>query len=117
MRSTSAVARHKRHKRVLKQTKGFYGRSKNCYRIAKQALEKSWQYAYVGRKIKKREYKSIWIQRINACVRSYNLNYSKFMHLLKQNGFDINRKVLAKMAYMNNEDNNIIGQLIDSCTK
>ena len=100
-RTTCAVSRHKKHKRVLKQTKGFRGRAKNCYAIAKQALQKAWKYAYFGRKQKKRDYRSLWIQRINAFVRQYAMNYSTFMNGLKKNNIDIDRKILANMAYYN----------------
>jgi large subunit ribosomal protein L20 len=100
-RTTCAVARHKKHKRVFKQVKGFRGRAKNCYAIAKQALQKAWKYAYFGRKQKKRDYRSLWIQRINAFVRDHGLNYSTFMGLLKAHELDIDRKTLANMAYYN----------------
>ncbi|ABD46220.1 50S ribosomal protein L20 [Neorickettsia sennetsu] len=87
-----------RHKKVIKQAKGFHGRSKNCYRIALRRLEKSWQYAYRDRKVRKRDFRSLWIQRINAAVRSFGLVYSVFMKGLKAAGVDVNRKVLSELA-------------------
>lgn len=111
-RTTTSVARHKKHKRVFQQTKGFRGRAKNCYAIAKQALQKAWKYAYVGRKQKKRDYRSLWIQRINAFVRQYAMTYSTFMGALKKNNLEIDRKVLANMAYNNDP---ALVQIVESC--
>ena len=93
------VTSHARHKKVLKQVKGQYGRRKNTIRIAKQALEKSMQYAYRDRRAKKREFRSLWIQRINAGVRSEGLTYSKFINGLNKSGIKLDRKVLADIAY------------------
>ncbi|AHX11162.1 ribosomal protein L20 [Neorickettsia helminthoeca str. Oregon] len=87
-----------RHKKVIKQAKGFHGRSKNCYRIALRRLEKSWQYAYRDRRVRKRDFRSLWIQRINAAVRSCGMVYSTFMKGLKDAGIDINRKMLSELA-------------------
>jgi large subunit ribosomal protein L20 len=111
-RSTFAVARHKKHKKVLKLVKGFRGRAKNCYRIAKPALLKSWKYAYVGRKVKKRDYRALWIQRINAYVRQYGMNYSTFIGAMKKNNIDLDRKNLALLAY---ENNDALRQLVEQC--
>jgi large subunit ribosomal protein L20 len=97
------VTSHARHKKVLKQVKGQYGRRKNTIRIAKQALEKSMQYAYRDRRAKKREFRSLWIQRINAGVRSEGITYSKFINGLNKSGIKIDRKVLADIAYNNPE--------------
>ncbi len=87
-----------RHKRVLEQAKGYYGRRKNTIRIAKQAVEKAGQYAYRDRKVKKRSFRALWIQRINAAVRAEGLTYGVFMHGLKLAGVELDRKVLADIA-------------------
>lgn len=97
-RSVNAVASRARRKKILKQAKGFYGKRKNVYTVAKNVLEKGLQYKYVGRKLKKREYRSLWIARINAAVRPEGLSYSVFMHKLSQNNITLNRKVLADLA-------------------
>lgn len=97
------VTSHARHKKVLKQVKGQYGRRKNTIRIAKQALEKSMQYAYRDRRAKKREFRSLWIQRINAGVRAEGITYSKFINGLIKSGIGIDRKILADIAYNNPE--------------
>ena len=97
------VTSHARHKKVLKQVKGQYGRRKNTIRVAKQALEKSMQYAYRDRRAKKREFRSLWIQRINAGVRAEGLTYSKFISGLTKSGIKLDRKVLAEIAYSNPE--------------
>ena len=91
-------ASHQKHKKVFKQAKGFRGRRKNTIRVAKQAVEKSLQYAYRDRRRNKRIFRSLWIQRINAGSRLYGLNYSKFMNGLKLAGIDIDRKILADIA-------------------
>lgn len=88
----------RRHKRVLKQTKGFWGGRKNRYRQAIRVLWKSWQYAYIGRKLKKRDFRALWIVRINAACRENGTTYSKLMGKLKEVGVDLDRKVLADMA-------------------
>ena len=87
-----------KHKRILVQAKGYYGRRKNTIRVARQAVEKAGQYAYRDRKVKKRTFRGLWIQRINAGVRAEGLTYSQFMHGLKLAGVEINRKMLAEMA-------------------
>ena len=97
------VVSHARHKKVLKQVKGQYGRRKNTIRIAKQALEKKMQYAYRDRRAKKREFRSLWIQRINAGVRAEGITYSKFINGLNKSGIKLDRKVLADIAYNNPE--------------
>lgn len=97
-RSVNAVASKARRKRVLKQAKGFYGKRKNVYTVAKNVLEKGLTYRYVGRKIKKREYRTLWIARINAAVREEGLTYSEFMHKLTQQGITLDRKILADLA-------------------
>lgn len=89
---------HAKHKRILKAAKGFYGRRKNTIRVARQAVEKSGQYAYRDRKAKKRTFRALWIQRINAAVRAEGLTYGQFMHGLKLAGVELDRKVLADLA-------------------
>ena len=102
-RSKNAVASRARRKRILDQAKGFYGKRKNVYTVAKNVLEKGLTYSYVGRKLKKRDYRRLWIVRINAAVREEGLKYSEFMNLLKLKGIELDRKVLADMA-MNNPE-------------
>ena len=94
------VTAHAKHKKVLKAAKGFYGRRKNTIRIAKQAVEKSMQYAYRDRKRRKRTFRSLWIQRINAAVRAHDesLTYSRFINGLGLAGIEVDRKVLADLA-------------------
>ena len=93
------VTSHAKHKKVLKAVKGQWGRRKNTIRIARQAMEKAMQYAYRDRRNKKREFKSLWIQRINAGVRSEGLTYSKFINGLSKSGIKLDRKILAEIAY------------------
>ncbi len=97
------VTAHARHKRMLEQAKGFYGRRKNTIRIARQAVEKAGQYAYRDRKVRKRNFRALWIQRINAGVREMGLTYARFMHGMKLLGLELDRKVLADLA-MNEPD-------------
>jgi len=92
------VTTHARHKKVIKASKGFRGRSKNCFRAAVQRLEKSMQYAYRDRRVKKRNFRALWIQRINAGVREHGLIYSQFINGLKIAGIDMDRKVLSDIA-------------------
>ena len=95
------VTSRAKHKKVLKAVKGQWGRRKNTIRIARQAMEKAMQYAYRDRRNKKREFKSLWIQRINAGVRSEGLTYSRFINGLSKSGIKIDRKILAEIAYDN----------------
>ena len=97
-RSVNAVASRARRKRILKQAKGFYGKRKNVYTVAKNVVEKGMTYSYVGRKLKKREYRQLWIARINAAVRAEGITYSEFISKLNKKGIEINRKMLADMA-------------------
>jgi large subunit ribosomal protein L20 len=92
------VTTRAKHKRLLDQAKGYYGRRKNTIRIARQAVEKAGQYAYRDRKVKKRSFRALWIQRINAAVRAEGLTYGRFMHGLKLAGVELDRKVLADIA-------------------
>ena len=102
-RSVNAVASRARRKRVLEQAKGFYGKRKNVYTVAKNIVEKGMTYSYVGRKNKKREYRRLWIARINAAVREEGLTYSQFINALNTKGITLDRKVLADLA-MNNPE-------------
>jgi large subunit ribosomal protein L20 len=95
------VTSHAKHKKVLKAVKGQWGRRKNTIRVARQAMEKAMQYAYRDRRNKKRDFKSLWIQRINAGVRAEGLTYSKFINGLNKSGIKIDRKILAEIAYDN----------------
>ena len=97
------VISHAKHKKVLKAVKGQWGRRKNTIRVARQAMEKAMQYAYRDRRNKKREFKSLWIQRINAGVRAEGLTYSKFINGLNKSGIKLDRKILAEIAYDNPE--------------
>ncbi len=92
------VTTHAKHKRILDDAKGYYGRRKNTIRVARQAVEKAGQYAYRDRKVKKRNFRALWIQRINAAVRLEGLTYGQFMHGLKLAHVELDRKVLADMA-------------------
>jgi large subunit ribosomal protein L20 len=92
------VTAHAKHKKVLKQAKGFYGRRKNTIRVAKQAVEKANQYAYRDRKRRKRTFRALWIQRLNAAVRPFGLNYSRFINGLDLAGVTVDRKVLSDLA-------------------
>lgn len=97
-RSVNAVASRARRKRILNQAKGFYGKRKNVYTVAKNIVEKGMTYSYVGRKLKKREYRQLWIARINAAVRGEGMTYSQFIDRLNKKGIELNRKVLADIA-------------------
>ncbi len=92
------VTAHAKHKKVLKAAKGFYGRRKNTIRIAKQAVEKSLQYAYRDRKARKRNFRALWVQRINAAVREHGLTYGRFIDGLNKAGIEVDRKVLSDLA-------------------
>ena len=100
-KSTNSVAAKARRKKVIKQAKGYYGRRKNVHTVAKNAVEKGLQYAYEGRKQKKRNFRSLWVQRINAAARDNGTTYSRLINGLKTKGVEINRKVLASLAVEN----------------
>jgi len=97
-RVNSGVSAHARHRKVIKAAKGYRGRRKSCFRVATQAVDKARQYAYRDRKVRKREFRSLWISRINAAARLNGLSYSRFMHGLIQSGIELDRKVLADIA-------------------
>jgi len=111
-RSVNAVASKARRKRILKQAKGYYGKRKNVYTVAKNVVEKGMTYMFVGRKLKKREYRQLWIARINAAVRAEGLTYSQFIHKLDEKGIGLDRKILADLA-MNNPETfkNLVDQV------
>lgn len=102
-RSVNAVASHARRKKILKQAKGYYGKRKNVYTVAKNIVEKGHTYRFIGRKLKKRDYRALWITRINAACREEDMSYSQFMGKLSAKGINLNRKVLADLA-MNEPD-------------
>ncbi len=102
-RTKRGVISRAKHKKVLKSVKGQWGRRKNTIKVARQAMEKAMQYAYRDRRNKKRDFKSLWIQRINAGVRAEGLTYSKFINGLNKSGIKIDRKILAEIAYDNPE--------------
>lgn len=97
-RIKGAVNAHKKRRKVLKQAKGYYGAKSKQYRAAKEQVMRSLRYAYIGRKLRKRDFRSLWITRINAAARMSGLSYSRFMSGLKKAGIDLNRKVLADLA-------------------
>ena len=92
------VTARRRHKKVIRQAKGYYNARRKVFRVAKQAVTKALQYAYIGRKLKKRQFRSLWIARINAASRMYGLSYSRFMNGLQKAGITLDRKVLADIA-------------------
>ncbi|MBW7674515.1 50S ribosomal protein L20 [Chryseobacterium chendengshani] len=97
-RSVNSVASRARRKKIIKKAKGFFGRRKNVWTVAKNAVQKAMQYAYRGRKEKKRNFRALWIMRINAGAREHGMSYSQFMGALKKNNIELNRKVLADLA-------------------
>ena len=107
-RATSAVPRNKRKKKIFKAAKGYFGGRKNLYRTAKDAVERGWEHAYRDRKKKKRNFRQLWIARINAAAREHDLSYSRMMHGLKQAGVEVDRKILAQIAV---DDPKVFGEL------
>ena len=97
-RANSTVPRHRRHRKIVKQAKGYYGARKSNFRTAKDAVQKAWQYAYRDRRTNKRNFRRLWIIRINAAVRLHGLSYSKFISAMKDKNIELNRKTLAHMA-------------------
>jgi len=92
------VITHARHKKVIDAAKGYFGRRKNVFRVAKQAVDKARQYAYRDRRVRKRDFRSLWIQRINAAVRAHGMTYSQFIFGLSKTDFDLDRKILSEIA-------------------
>ena len=109
-RVKSGVVTKARHKKIIKSAKGFYGRRKNTFRVANQAVEKAGQYAYRDRKVRKRDFKSLWIQRINAGCRLHGLKYSQFINGLKKINLNLNRKVLSDLA---SNDPKVFKKIVD----
>ena len=97
-RAKNNVAAKARKKKVLKQAKGSFGRRKNVWTVAKNSVEKGLTYAYIGRKLKKRQFRSLWIQRINAAAREHGMSYSQFMHGVNQKGIELDRKGVERTA-------------------
>ena len=108
------VTKKARHKKILKMAKGYRGRAKNCFRIAIQKVEKALRYAYRDRKARKRDFRALWIQRINAGVREHNLVYSKFINGLKLAKIDLDRKVLSDLAI---QDKNTFAKIVENAKK
>lgn len=102
-RSVNSVASRARRKKMLKAAKGYWGRRSNVWTVAKNAVEKGWGYAYRDRKVKKRDFRKLWIQRINAGAREEGMSYSVFMGKIKNANIELNRKVLADLAMNHNE--------------
>ena len=100
-RAQSTVPRHRRHRKLIKQAKGYYGTRKSNFRTAKDAVQKAWQYSYRDRRVNKRNFRRLWIIRINAAVRQHGLSYSQFISAIKDNNIELNRKTLAYMAVHN----------------
>lgn len=98
MRVKTGTARHAKHKKILKKAKGYIGRRKSVFKLAKQAVIKAGQYSYRDRRVKKRTFRSLWIVRINAAVRTYGMSYSEFIEKLAKNKIDINRKMLSDLT-------------------
>lgn len=99
-RVTRQVTRHKKRKKIREQAKGYYGARSKLYRPAKEAVERGWRYAYRDRRRKKRDFRRLWITRINAAAREHDLSYSRFMNGLKQAGVELDRKALANVAVL-----------------
>ncbi len=97
-RATNKPATRQRKRKILREAKGYYGRKKNVYKLARIAVERSYNFAYRDRRVRKRDFRRLWIQRINAAVRPYGYSYSQFINKLKQNDIQLDRKVLADMA-------------------
>jgi len=107
------VTTHARHRKIIKAAKGYYGRRKNTFRAANQAVEKAGQYAYRDRKVKKRNFRALWIQRINAAAREHGLTYGRFIDGLNKAGVEIDRKVLADLAV---RDSDAFKALVDQAS-
>lgn len=113
-RATSAVPRHRKKKKYLRAARGYFGGRSKLWRIAKNAVERGWQYSYRDRKNRKREFRRLWISRINAAARQHDLSYSRFMNGLKLAGVEVNRKVLADLAVREPE---AFGELVAQAKK
>ncbi len=116
-RVTGGPRAHARHRKVIKAAKGYYGRRKNCFRTAVQAVEKAGQYAYRDRRNKKRTFRALWIQRINAAARIHGMNYSTFMYGLKLTGIELDRKVLSDIAIRDEKAFAAIAKMVTDALK
>ena len=110
-RANSTVPRHRRHRKIIKAAKGFYGTRKSNFKTAKDAVQKAWQYAYRDRRTNKRNFRRLWIIRINAAARQHGISYSKFIYGIKHKNIELNRKTLAHMA-VNDPDG--FAKIVDS---
>jgi len=110
-RATNNVAARARHRKLLKQAEGYYGAKSRLYRIAKEAVERGLNYAYRDRRARKRDFRQLWIMRINAAARQHGMSYSTFMGLLRESNIEVNRKVLAEMAV---NDAEAFGKLVET---
>ena len=113
-KANNSVASRKRRKKVLKQAKGYWGKKSRLYKTAKESVERAMLYTYRDRRVKKREFRALWISRINAAVRPYDLSYSRFIYLLNQNNIQLNRKILADLAV---SDPNAFNSLVQNIKK
>ena len=113
-RATNTVAAKRRRKKIIKETKGYFGRKKNVYSVSRNAYDKALSYAYRDRRTKKRNFRALWIQRINAAVREYDMSYSEFMGKINKCDIDLNRKTLADLAMNHPEDFKAIVDLAKS---
>jgi len=104
LRVKTGYTRRRRHKKILKMAKGFYQRRHSTYKNAEESVRRALAYAYRDRRVKKREFRKLWIARINAAVREYGMSYSKFMHALNEKGINLNRKVLSELAIRQPEE-------------
>ncbi|MAJ81318.1 MAG: 50S ribosomal protein L20 [Legionellales bacterium] len=113
-RARTGVVSKRSHKKILSQAKGYYGARRKVFRVAKQAVIKAGQYAYRDRRQRKRQFRALWVVRINAAVRQFGLSYSRFIHLLNESGITINRKCLSNMAI---EDKPGFAKLVERINK
>ena len=110
-RANSTVPRHRRHRKIVKQAKGYYGARKSNYKTAKDAVQKAWQYSYRDRRTKKRNFRRLWIIRINAAVRQHGLTYSQFIFAMRGKNIELNRKTLAHLAV---HDPDVFAEIVNS---
>lgn len=114
VRVKTGFVRHRKHKKILEQAKGYFGRRSRTVRRAKEAVLRAGQDAYIGRKLKKRSLRQLWIQRINGALSGHNISYSKFTGLLKEKRIELNRKMLAELA---SQDQETFGKVVKKATK
>jgi large subunit ribosomal protein L20 len=116
-RSVNVVAARARRKNMMKFAKGFFGRRKNVWTVAKNAVERAWKYAYTGRKLRKRDFRALWIARINAGTRQFGISYSKFMGMYHKANIGMNRKVLADLAMNHPEAFKAVVEKVQAASK